>query len=92
MGHEVDLSKYEIRTDLIIDTDYDGFSDKKVFGDIEVSSVSLKEDDASSLSKKPGLYITISFNSLLSSYICTIVFITLIDNNVVTIGNAILKI
>lgn len=67
MGHEVDLSKYEIRTDLIIDTDYDGFSDKKVFGDIEVSSVSLKENDASSLSKKPGLYITISFNDVTDS-------------------------
>ena len=68
MGHEVDLSKYEIRTDLIVDTEYDGFSDKKVFGDIEVSSVSLKENDASLLSKKPGDYITISFNDVTDSY------------------------
>lgn len=67
MSHEVDLSKYSIRTDLIIDTDYSGNCDKTVYGDIEVSSVSLNCDDASILSKKPGLYITISFDDVTDS-------------------------
>lgn len=66
MGHEIDLKKYDIRTDLVIDTidnngvdkvinDYDGVRVTKVVVDDNVSNV---------INKKIGNYITIEFDDV----------------------------
>ena len=62
MKHEVDLSKYSVRTDLAIDVCEKDFINNIYDSDgISVSSISLDGDMASSILKKPGNYITISF-------------------------------
>ena len=68
MGHEIDLKKYDIRTDLVIDTidnisdnidtlvnDYDGIKVTKVVVDDNVSNL---------IGKKTGKYITIEFDDV----------------------------
>ena len=64
MSHKIDLSRYQIRTDLaledsnlenIIETDYDG---------IKVSQVKLSKEEGTKIGKKEGLYITISFDDI----------------------------
>lgn len=69
MSHEVDLSKYCIRTDLAIEAinnnikqdvdDYDG---------VKVTSIVLDDESSKSIFKKPGNYITISFSDVTDSY------------------------
>ncbi len=68
MSHEIDLSKYSIRTDLAIDVCDSSFN-KSVYkeDDIEVTSIVLDSNKASSLGKKPGNYITISFSDVTDS-------------------------
>jgi GPR endopeptidase len=67
--HEIDLSKYNIRTDLISDTidDYnktDGITvDKEKAGDIEIIRV-VVEEVVDYLDKKPGKYVTIAFEDV----------------------------
>lgn len=68
MGHEVDMGKYTLRTDLAIESiseevkqnsiDYDG---------INVTSIVLDDDMANEISKKPGNYITITFDDVTDS-------------------------
>lgn len=71
MGHEIDLKKYDIRTDLVIDTidnvsdnidtlveDYDGIKVTKVVVDDNVSKI---------IGKKRGKYITIEFDDVTDS-------------------------
>ena len=61
--HEIDLSKYNIRSDLIIENKCDDFiKDSYKKNDIEVNYVSLKEKNF--LKKEKGDYITISFNDI----------------------------
>lgn len=61
--HEIDLSKYNIRSDLIIENKCDDFlKDNYKENGIEVSYVSLKEKN--SLNKEKGDYITISFDDI----------------------------
>lgn len=71
MSHEIDLKKYDIRTDLVIDTidnvsdnidtlveDYDGIKVTKVVVDDNVSKI---------IGKKKGKYITIEFDDVTDS-------------------------
>lgn len=66
MGHEIDLNKYNIRTDLILEsiTNNDDFVDTKTeyFGDISVTSVIVDDDSSKLLNKKKGRYTTILFD------------------------------
>lgn len=68
MNHEIDLNKYEIRTDLVLDTiennnidiepeinDYDG---------IKVTKVVIDGNNKSLFNKKEGTYITIEFDDV----------------------------
>lgn len=68
MGHEVDLSKYSIRTDLAIDVCDSSFN-KNVYSEdgIEVTSINLDSNNASLCGKKPGNYVTISFSDVTDS-------------------------
>lgn len=66
MRHEIDLSKYEIRTDLVMETldtreDLTYSKEEKDYGDIHVTDVVLDDDSASLIGKKKGRYITINF-------------------------------
>jgi len=64
MKHEIDLGKYNIRTDLIIENLEDLNKSKtknKEYDDINVTSVTLNEEDSLKINKKPGTYITIEF-------------------------------
>lgn len=67
MKHEIDLSKYQIRTDLVIEnlSDLDkSKKNNKEYKDINVISVTLNKEDASKINKKPGIYITIEFEDV----------------------------
>jgi len=66
MKHDIDLSKYSIRTDLALelveDKDIDGIRiTKKKSNDIDVSSVLVSRKGSKIINKKPGKYITIEF-------------------------------
>ena len=68
MKHEIDLKKYEIRTDLVIDLlgekELQEISVKEEkIEDIKVTDVSVLEDE-NPLNKKKGRYITISFKDV----------------------------
>lgn len=68
MKHEIDLKKYEIRTDLVVDLleekELQGISVKEEeIEDIKVTDVSVLEDE-NPLNKKKGRYITISFKDV----------------------------
>jgi spore protease len=68
MGHDVDLSKYSIRTDLAIDVVSDSLK-KNVYSEngIDVTSICIDDSNSSFFSKKPGNYITISFSDVTDS-------------------------
>ena len=67
MKHEIDLSKYSIRTDLISDTiDVNSSIDGVVFdndsvGNTAITRVTVNGEASSVLNKKNGKYVTISF-------------------------------
>ena len=65
MKHEIDLSKYSIRTDLIIENQ-NQFSDQENYqhDNIKVTSVKLSNEEASKINKKAGTYITIEFEDV----------------------------
>lgn len=70
MKHEIDLKKYQIRTDLLIENLDDlnkSKSKNKEFENIKVTSVTLNKEDAFKISKKPGNYITIEFDDITDS-------------------------
>ena len=59
--HEIDLSKYDLRTDLIIEEDISNIKNNSYSKDnINVDNITLNKDNY--LNKKEGKYITISFN------------------------------
>lgn len=62
MKHEVDLKKYELRTDLIIENkDFDGISNIiELEDDIKITETNIT-DEHNFLKKKQGKYITIEF-------------------------------
>ncbi len=68
MKNRINLSKYQIRTDLIIEN-IDEFNDKRVIinninDSIKVTTVSIDEDLSSKLNKKQGDYVTIEFSDI----------------------------
>ena len=64
--HEVDLSKFDLRTDLIIEKDIGKVKNNHYdYGDIVVDDIILKNNN--SLGKKEGKYVTISFNDITDS-------------------------
>ena len=79
--HEIDLSKYKIRTDLIVEhlnnfKEYEKHEEQ--YKDIKVETITLDKDSAKLISKKEGVYKTIyfedvtdeaNFNNLLSATI-----------------------
>lgn len=71
MGHEIDLKKYEIRTDLVLDTIENNNSKIKTdvndYDGIKVTKVIIDEDNSKLLNKKPGNYITIEFDDVTDS-------------------------
>ena len=65
--HEIDLSKYRIRTDLIVEhlsniKDYKRY--EEVYDDIKVETVELDKDRAKIIDKKEGIYKTIYFDDV----------------------------
>ncbi len=69
MNHEIDLNKYEFRTDLIdevIENNNINNIDSKVKqeDDIVVTTVNLNENDSKLLNKKKGMYVTIKFDDI----------------------------
>lgn len=69
MGHNIDLSKYQVRTDLTIET----IENKNIEGintnitiedDIKITNVSVLEKGSKIINKKVGNYITIEFDDI----------------------------
>ncbi len=63
MGHEIDMGKYDVRTDLAIDlTDKsDNYYEN---GEIKVTKINLNEKQGSVIDKKKGTYVTIEFSDV----------------------------
>lgn len=70
MAHNIDLSKYKIRTDLIIETiDQDRenkgiIKSERNYDNISVLDITLDSEGSKSFEKKEGKYITISFEDV----------------------------
>ena len=65
MSHEIDLKKYQIRTDLAIESISENINQKsEVFDNVKVTSVVLNKEEASLINKKQGMYITIEFDDV----------------------------
>lgn len=65
MSHEIDLSKYQVRTDLAIESISDETKKQSEnYDDVKVSSMVLNKEEASSIGKKEGMYITIEFDDI----------------------------
>ena len=65
--HEVDLSKYRLRTDLIVEhlSNFKGYKkEEKQYKDIKVETITLDKDNAKLISKKEGIYKTIYFEDV----------------------------
>ena len=62
MKHEIDLKKFELRTDLMIETIDTKNYETKTIDNIKVTKVVLKENEIPN--KKPGKYITIEFDDV----------------------------
>ena len=60
MGHNIDLSRYNIRTDLAIELVKEGIETKQI-GKIKITNVSLDKMRAKKIAKKAGNYITMEF-------------------------------
>lgn len=64
MKHEIDLSKYQIRTDLAIELiDQKTFKTEEKDG-IKITSIYIDEEKSEIINKKKGNYITIEFNDV----------------------------
>lgn len=66
---EIDLSKYQIRTDLVIDVvnEDNEFEEKENYDFGSVSRIFLDQESSSFLGKKSGDYITINFDDITDS-------------------------
>ncbi len=71
MNHEIDLKKYDIRTDLVLDSIENSRSDIKseVYekNNIRVTKVDVDEENSTLINKKKGKYITIEFDDVTDS-------------------------
>ena len=72
MSHEIDLSKYSVRTDLIIESiepnSIKGLvKDKRFYDEIIVEDIVITKDSEKYCDKKKGKYITISFDDVTDS-------------------------
>ena len=71
MNHEIDLKKYDIRTDLVLDSIENSRSNIKsdVYekDSIKVTKVDVDEDSTLLLNKKKGKYVTIEFDDITDS-------------------------
>jgi len=65
MSHEIDMKKYNIRTDLAIDVVNNGFK-KRITHDsgLVVSTINLDNASGKKIGKKEGIYITIEFGDV----------------------------
>lgn len=65
MKHEIDLSNYEIRTDLAIET-VSSRTEKEIVKEenVVITSITLTEEEAKIIGKLPGNYITIEFEDV----------------------------
>lgn len=70
MSHEIDLAKYQIRTDLAIEaientSEISGIKSKEeIIEDIKVTNVIVEEEGSKKINKKKGNYITIEFEDI----------------------------
>jgi len=73
MKNEINLEKYQVRTDLIIESiarykDVKGIKETtRVFDDISVTEVELSEEASKTCGKKKGIYKTITFSDVTDS-------------------------
>lgn len=71
MNHEIDLKKYDIRSDLVLDSiENNGSNIKSDIYEkdgIKVTKVEVDKDNSSLLNKKEGKYITIEFDDVTDS-------------------------
>ena len=69
MKHEIDLSKYKIRTDLAIEVIPENINiDQKEIGNIKISKIYIDEKSSDIINKKIGNYITIEFEDITDDY------------------------
>ena len=66
MKHEIDLSKYKIRTDLAIEL-VNEINNVEDIDDIKVTYIYIDEEKKKIINKKIGNYITIEFNDITDS-------------------------
>lgn len=67
MKHEVDLSKYEIRTDLVIEKEKENFiNNEEEIDNIKITRTKLNKDNLIK-NKEKGVYITIEFDDVTDS-------------------------
>ena len=68
MGNNIDLNKYNIRTDLIIenidDNSYEGKIEKEERGNVSITTINVDKKMSSSINRKVGTYITIEFEDI----------------------------
>ena len=68
MKHEIDLSSYKVRTDLlseILDRELKDYKREiKSFDDIKVETIELDKESAEVINKKEGIYKTIYFEDV----------------------------
>ena len=65
MAHEIDLSKYEIRTDMIVDSSINNNSKCSIRNGVKISKTTLTKNNK--YNKKPGSYITLEFDDVTDS-------------------------
>ncbi len=71
MGHEIDLKKYQLRTDLLVEqlgSDEEGIISKLYEEDnVKITDVEVSDIGSKKIDKKPGRYITIEFEDVTDS-------------------------
>ena len=71
MGHEIDLNKYNIRTDLVLDSiignENNIYHKVDNYGDISVNTVYIDDNNGKLINKKKGKYVTILFDDVTDS-------------------------
>ncbi|MBP3920062.1 MAG: GPR endopeptidase [Bacilli bacterium] len=64
MKHEIDLGKYQLRTDLAIELVNDDSLKTEVIDGVKVTSIYIDKDKSMIINKKVGNYITIEFDDI----------------------------
>ena len=70
MKHSIDLGKYQIRTDLAIESikNINDISEEIIEEDIKITKVIIDEKISKEINKKQGNYVTIEFSDVTDSY------------------------